>query len=266
MWPPEGWTMKYTGKVTKNTEIAENIWKMEISTGKVFKSKPGQFINILVNDTYEPLLRRPFSIYDATNKSVTVVYKVIGQGTKAMTEKKPGNKLDFIGPLGNSYLDFKSQISNPKSQIVIIGGGTGAASTYYLAKYLKSKKIKFKFIQGARCKSQMVAVPEFKKIGCVFATDDGTLGKKGFVSDILKDTLEDDSTIFTCGPKPMFKAIKTVADSKNRVKVFASFEEYMGCGIGACVSCVVEIKMGDTNEYKRVCKDGTIFDLNDVAF
>jgi dihydroorotate dehydrogenase electron transfer subunit len=258
--------MKYTGKVLKNTEIAEKIWRMVISTGKQFKSRPGQFINVLVNDTFEPLLRKPFSIFESTDKTVTIVYKVVGAGTAALTEKKPGDKLDFVGPLGNSYLDFLPKKAAVMPDIILIGGGTGAASTYCLAKYLKAKKIKFGFIQGARCKTQMVAVPEFKKMDCVFATDDGSLGQKGFVSDILEKKLKNNSIIFTCGPKPMFKAIKAVAGTKSNVAIFASFEEYMGCGIGACVSCVVEIKTGGTNEYKRVCKDGTIFDLNDIIF
>jgi dihydroorotate dehydrogenase electron transfer subunit len=271
--------MNYTGKVKTNIEIAENIWKMDISTGKVFRSLPGQFINVLVNDSYEPFLRRPFSIFDAAKNSVTIVYKVLGQGTKALTEKAPGDKLDFIGPLGKSYVE--SYIPNHKSQIIIIGGGTGAASTYYLAKYLRSKKIKFTFIQGARCKPQMVAIPVFRKLGCIFATDDGSLGRKGFVSGLLEEVLASqipnhksqtkkseirnpkyEIVVFACGPKPMFRAIKAVTDKNDKVKVFASFEEYMGCGIGACLSCVVEMKNG---EYKRVCKDGTIFDLDEVV-
>jgi len=252
--------MQYIGKVIGNKEIAENIWRMDIATGKIFRPLPGQFINVLVNDTYEPLLRRPFSIFDAAIRRVTIVYKSLGPGTIALAGKKSGDKLDFIGPLGKPYIGEKE----PRIgyNVIVIGGGTGAASTYYLAKYLGSKRIKFTFIQGARCKDQMVAVPEFKKLGCVFTTDDGTLGKKGFVSSALREKLTDNSTVFACGPKPMLKAVKEVCAEKKNVKVLASFEEYMGCGIGACLSCVVETKSG---EYKRVCKDGTVFDLDEVV-
>ena len=257
--------MRIKAKVVSNTQIGTDIWRIKLDAGKSIKAKPGQFINILISETYQPLLRRPFSIYDAYGKYVDVVYKVIGDGTRLLTQKKKDEVLDFIGPLGNSYLEQTVLGPKNKSQIVLIGGGTGAASVFFLAKYLKSKKIKYTFIQGARCKDQMVAPAEFKKLSCAFATDDGSMGKKGFVSEVLKDVLKDNAVIFTCGPKPMFKAIKAVADTKKLVKVFASFEEYMGCGIGACVSCVIEIKMGDTNEYKRVCKDGTIFELNDVV-
>lgn len=264
--PKAGRIMRYIGKVMKNKEIADNIWRMDIATGRIFKSLPGQFINVLVNGAYEPFLRKPFSICNATNNSLTIIYKVIGKGTKAMTVKKKGDRLDFIGPLGVSYLDFYSGPAAQRSKLFLIGGGTGAASVFYLAKYFRSKKIKFTFIQGARCKAQMVAASEFKKLGCLFATDDGTLGKKGFVSDLLKDRLEDNSIIFACGPKPMFRAIKAAADEKKNIKVFASFEEYMGCGIGACLSCAIEIKTAGGSEYKRVCKDGTVFDLEDVVF
>lgn len=256
--------MRIKSKVVSNTQIGSDLWRLKLDAGKCIKAKPGQFINILVSESYKPLLRRPFSIYDAYGRYVEIVYKVIGDGTRMLAEKKKNDVLDFIGPLGNSYINFQSQIQNHKSQIILIGGGTGAASVFFLAKYLKSKKVKFNFIQGARCKDQLVAPLEFKKLGCAFATDDGSMGKKGFVSDVLKGILNDNAVIFTCGPKPMFRAIQSVSGAKKGVKVFASFEEYMGCGIGACVSCVIEIKSRDTSEYKRVCKDGTIFDLDEV--
>ena len=253
--------MRIKSKVVSNTKIGSDLWRLKLNTGKNIKAKPGQFINILITKTYQPLLRRPFSIFNAYDEYVEIVYKVIGEGTRLLTEKKKNDVVDFIGPLGNSYIE---QIK-PNANLILIGGGTGAASVYFLAQYLKANKIKFTIIQGAKNKSQMLAPIEFKKINCLFATDDGSMGKKGFVSNLLNDILKEDTIIFTCGPKPMFKAIKIIADKKNMVKVFASFEEYMGCGIGACVSCVVEIRKGNANEYQRVCKDGTIFDLNNVA-
>lgn len=252
--------MRIKSKVVSNVRIGSDLWHLMLNVGKNIKAKPGQFINILVSKTYQPLLRRPFSIFNAYDEYVEIVYKVIGEGTRLLAEKKKNDVVDLIGPLGNSYIDK----INSKANLILIGGGTGAASVYFLAKYLKVNKIKFTLIQGSKNKIQMLAPIEFKKLNCLFATDDGSMGKKGFVSDILKDILKDNSIIFTCGPKPMFKAIKKVAEQKKLVKVFASFEEYMGCGIGACVSCVLEIKNGNTNDYQRVCKDGTIFDMDDV--
>lgn len=277
-------------KVVSNDRIGEGLYRMKLDAGKKISVRPGQFINVLVSESYTPLLRRPFSIFDSDGRYVEIVYKVLGDATKILSEKKSGDILDFLGPLGRSYLEFDSGLRIPDSGIIIIGGGTGAASTYFLAKELRQKKIKFTFIQGARNKSQMIAPEEFKKLGCIFTTDDGSMGTKGFVTDVLSDVLEDaqssklkargsskpktrnpkpkdkNFTVFACGPKPMFRAIKEVADKKGNVEVFASFEEYMGCGIGACLSCVIEVKKGDYTEYKRVCKDGTIFNLEDVIF
>ena len=143
-------------------------------------------------------------------------------------------------------------------------------------------------MQGARNKAQLVAPAEFKKLGCVFTTDDGSFGRRGFVTDVLAEGIEGgglkaegktgnkskiqnlkskmEVIVFACGPKPMFKSIKAVCDKKKNVKVFASFEEYMGCGIGACLSCVVEARRGDYSGYMRVCKDGPVFNLADVIF
>lgn len=279
--------MQIDAKVVSNENIGGNLFRLKLDCGRAVKALPGQFINILVSEFYTPLLRRPFSIYEAEKKTLTIVYKVLGDATRILSEKKPGDELNFLGPLGNPYPIPERGDRN--SELIIIGGGTGAASTYFLAKYLKQKKVKFKFIQGARSKSQMVASAEFKKLGCVFTTDDGSLGRKGFVTDVLEEWVEGGGrkaegkpqhasrstlrapqdmkfTVFACGPKPMFKAIREVAEKKPNVKVFASFEEYMGCGIGACLSCVVELKKGDYTEYKRVCKDGTVFDLSDVVF
>ncbi|MCE5301002.1 MAG: dihydroorotate dehydrogenase electron transfer subunit [Spirochaetia bacterium] len=255
--------MKINGNVVFNKNIGDGLFRMKIDAGKSINTKPGQFINILVSESYTPLLRKPISVYDAYDRFVEIVYKVAGDGTRLLSQKKQGENIDLIGPLGNSYLDFQSQIPDNRCRIILIGGGTGAASVHFLAGCLKNYGIPFTFIQGARCKTQMVAPAEFKKLGCLFTTDDGTLGKKGYVSGLLKEKLTDNTVIYTCGPKPMLRAIRDVAKTKKNVKVFASFEEYMGCGIGACLSCVIETNEGVN---KRVCKDGTVFDLDEVAF
>jgi dihydroorotate dehydrogenase electron transfer subunit len=270
-------------KVVSNDRIGEGLYRMKLDAGKKISAKPGQFINVLVSESYTPLLRRPFSIYDADARTVEIVYKALGAATKVLADKKSGDVLDFLGPLGKPYLDFNSALRTPHSAIVVIGGGTGAASTYFLAKVLKKNKVRFTFIQGAQNKSQIVAAAEFKKLGCIFTTDDGSLGEKGFVTDVLSRVIDEAQTIkrnpkrssksekqrftiFACGPKPMFAAIKKLAEKRTNISVYASFEEYMGCGIGACLSCAVEVKKGDYTEYKRVCKDGPVFNLSDVVF
>jgi dihydroorotate dehydrogenase electron transfer subunit len=278
--------MQIDAKIISNVKIGDNIFHMKLDCGRPLRAKPGQFINILVSDSYRPLLRRPFSIFDADKKSAEIVYKVIGDGTRLLSEKKIGDILNFLGPLGGSYLN--SELGTRNSELVLIGGGTGIASLHFLAKELRKKKVKFSIFQGAKTRSEIILADEFKKYGCIFATDDGSFGSKGFVTGLIEDKLKNLSqvsglrsrggtkpktrnpqpatTIFACGPKPMFKSLQELAWKRPDVSVLASFEEYMGCGIGACLSCVVEVKVGDYSEYRRVCKDGTIFNLKDVIF
>jgi dihydroorotate dehydrogenase electron transfer subunit len=253
--------------VVYNKKIGSGLYHMKLRADRALKCLPAQFINIRVSDTIQPLLRRPISIFDAAGRFVEVVYKVIGEGTTCLSRKKAGDRLDFIGPQGNSYLgtDEHSTIDIRYSNIILIGGGTGAASVHFLAQYLKKEKIKFKLIQGARCKEYLIYEKKFRELSAMFATEDGSCGTKGFVTDTLGTVLKDDSIIFACGPEPMIKAIKKTAAGFDNVKFFASFEAYMGCGIGACISCVIPVGTEDNFEYKRVCKDGTVFDVNDVV-
>jgi dihydroorotate dehydrogenase electron transfer subunit len=139
--------------VVYNKEIGSGFYHMKLETKSIIKAKPAQFINVKVSDTYQPLLRRPFSVFNASGKSVEIVYKVLGEGTVLMSKMQKGHKTDFIGPQGNSYLDFLSVDANRKPQTVnlfLIGGGTGIASLHYLALQLKKLNVKFTMIQGAQ--------------------------------------------------------------------------------------------------------------------
>jgi len=246
-------------KVVFNKEIAKEIWHIKLKAEKAVKILPAQFINVRVTEGTVPLLRRPFSVYANFGRDIELVYRVIGTGTKELAAKKPGDIVDFIGPLGNTYPKH-----DKKGKIIVIGGGTGSASVHFLALALKKAKQKFTLIQGARTKDMIVDKTGFKKLGSVFTTEDGSLGIKGFVTNALKKVLNDNDTIYACGPEPMIKAIKSAAADKQRVKCYASFEAYMGCGIGACVSCVIPVGKQEDFEYKRVCKDGTVFDVSEV--
>jgi len=254
--------MKNSGKVVFNKKTGERLYHLRLAVKKRFKARPAQFINVKVSDTVVPLLRRPFSIFSSEKKELDLVYKVIGEGTRLLSEKKKGDAVDFIGPQGNTYpVDLKDK----KSKLIIIGGGTGAASVHFLANELKKSKRKFTLIQGARNKRLIVAEKEFKKLGCLFATEDGSLGTRGYVTDVLKKVLEPNAVIYACGPEPMIKAIKRITEKIDDVKFYASFEAYMGCGIGACISCVIPVGVADNFVYKRVCKEGTVFDVSEVV-
>lgn len=254
----------HKAKVIFNKKTGSGLFHMRAGLEKKTGTAPGQFINILVSEGYEPLLRRPFSVFNASPYSVEIVYKVVGKGTKLLSKKKKGAPLDFTGPLGNSYLDFLDEADGKK--IILVGGGTGAASVYFLAKELKKNKADFSVIQGAACGSELVCPEKFGKLGCLFATEDGSRGKKGMVTDVLKKKPVKNSVVFACGPAPMLKAVRKVCAAE--IKVYGSLEAYMGCGMGACLSCVIPVKAGKGSgfEYKRVCADGPVFDLEKVIF
>ena len=254
--------MKSGGVIVFNKKIGDGLFHIRIKTKKSLKAAPGQFVNILVSESYEPFLRRPFSVFACSRASFDIVYKTIGVGTYILSEKKKGEKIDYIGPLGNEYPDIQS------TEYIIIGGGTGTASVFYLARELKKKGKCVKFIQGAADKKQLLYTGEARKLGGIFTTDNGSCGSRGFVTGPLKKILKSNTTVFMCGPKPMFKAVLVTIQQATKQKklknisVFASFEEYMGCGIGACLSCVIKKKTGG---YTRVCKEGPVFELKDIV-
>ncbi len=250
--------MLNTGKVFFNKKINEAIFHLRIKVSGSFSAMPGQFINIRVSDSYTPLLRRPFSIFDFRKGFLDIVYKVIGDGSKKLSEKKKGDKIDFIGPVGNTYIHFFTGEVKDKN-IYLVAGGTGFASIHFFAKWLASSKIKFKLFYGA--KNKMEILPQFcKSFNTVIATDDGSCGKKGFITDFLKEESNDETVVFCCGPKPMMRVIQNI----RAYKKFASFESYMGCANGVCLSCVIKIKKDNDFDYVRVCKEGTVFGLEEI--
>ncbi|MFP4465428.1 MAG: dihydroorotate dehydrogenase electron transfer subunit [Candidatus Goldiibacteriota bacterium] len=257
--------MKHKAETVYNRKTGAGFYHMKIKTAAKFSAKPAQFINIRVSDSYAPLLRRPFSVFDAGENYAEIVYKVIGRATEILSEKKKNDPVDFIGPLGNSYLDFLEP-ETLKKNIILVGGGTGTASVHYLAEYLRGKNIKFTLIQGARTDEMIIMKEKLEKLGCIFCTEDGSYGIKGLAGRVLEETLKPDSVVFACGPEGMIKAVRKEARREKNTRVLASLEAYMGCGIGACISCVVAVGRKDNFEYKRVCKEGPVFDVKDVLF
>jgi len=253
--------MENKGVVFFNKKISDTIYHLRIKVQKSFFALPGQFINIRVSDDFIPLLRRPFSIFDCKKGFVDVVYKVVGDGTKKLSEKKKGDTLYFLGPAGNSYIDFLSETNISDKKIFLVAGGTGFVSIRFFAKWLFLKKINFKLFYGATNKNELLT-SFFKNYNAKISTDDGSAGSKGLITDFLKKETDKDTIIFACGPQGMLKSIQNL----NAFKKFASFEAYMGCAIGVCLSCVIKIKNNDDFNYVRVCKEGTVFDLDDVIF
>ena len=228
-------------KIEENINLTKDVMKMRLSGDTSDITKPGQFINIQLDGLY---LRRPISVCDCDEKSVTIIYKVVGKGTEKMQEMKDGS-LDVLTGLGNGY-DTSLSGDTP----LLLGGGVGVPPLYMLAKELIKEGKKPSVILGFNTKDEIFYEDEFKALGLnVYVTTvDGSYGIKGFVTDAMKEI--NYSYIYTCGPEPMLKAIYSASETSGQF----SFEERMGCGFGACMGCSCKTVTG----YKRICKEGPV--------
>jgi len=262
-------TFQLKAKILAQVKIKDNYWHCEFSAPQIAKKAlPGQFINIRVSDKCEPLLRRPISIHRINGGRVNIFYEVVGIATEILAQKKTGESLDIIGPLGNGF-----KYEGVKEQI-IVAGGMGVAPLIFLAEKLAKRKVqstkagKTKVLIGAKTKSQILCEKEFKKLDCdvKIATDDGSQGFKGRVTDLLKNLLPITNyqlpiTVYACGPRPMLKEVSCIS-KKHNIPAQISLEEHMACGIGACFGCSVNTTEG----FKRVCKEGPVFGADEIVW
>jgi len=250
-------------KVIKNVEVIENYYKMILSSPRIAGSaRPGQFIEVKAGAKGEPLLRRPISIHGVSGETIEIFYQVVGRGTGLLARRKAGELLDIIGPLGNGF-SYGSSIMKPGS-LVLVAGGMGVAPLVFLAEKLPRHQALV--LIGGRTRSQILCERDFKKYGCEVkvATDDGSRGFQGKVTDLLNNVLRTGHQgspvlIYACGPKPMLRAVSGISRQMN-IPAQVSLEEHMACGIGACLGCVVSTKTGQ----KRVCKEGPVFNADEL--
>ncbi|MDD2927486.1 MAG: dihydroorotate dehydrogenase electron transfer subunit [Candidatus Omnitrophica bacterium] len=252
-------------KILAQTRIKDNYWRCELSAPQIAKNAlAGQFINIRVNDGLDPLLRRPLSIHGARGSKIKIFYKVVGKATEILAQKKVGEMLDILGPLGSGFT-YPQPAARRSPPPILVAGGMGVAPLIFLAEKLRG--VKTTVLIGAKTKGQLLCAWEFKKSGCAvkIATDDGSSGFKGRVSDLLKNLLSasgpSSQPIYACGPKPMLRAVADIANVCG-IPAQLSLEEHMSCGIGACLGCVVRTKDG----LKRVCKEGPVFLAKDLIW
>ncbi len=237
-------------EIKSNKKLTDNIFEMVLIGDTSSITAPGQFINIKLDGFY---LRRPISICDYDDKSITIIYKVVGEGTEVMSKMNSGEKLDVLCGLGNGF-DTSKSLDKP----VLIGGGVGVPPMYNLCKKLIAEGKRVTVILGFNKKDEIFYEDNFKKLGAdvKVTTVDGSYGINGFVTDALKET--DYSYFYTCGPMPMFKAIENTATTSGQY----SFEERMGCGFGACMGCSCKTKYGN----KRICKDGPVLTREEIIW
>jgi len=251
------------GIVVDNREIAKNIYRAVVSaTDIATQCLPGQFVNIYFSDSIK-IFPRPFSIAGVYDSSILLIYKIIGSQTKVMSHWKPGDSVKILGPLGNGF-----SYSNQGNRPVLMAGGVGAAPLMFLRDRLYRQGIKPTFLIGARTKSQLPILTDSKS-ELIFATDDGSIGSNGFITDNLTEYIKNHDnpvTVFVCGPDSMMKTLKSMQFSDN-VSVYVSLEKTMACGLGLCQGCIVKNSSANSQKrYSLVCKDGPVFNLNDVEF
>lgn len=237
---------------------------------------PGQFYLVEAGDTYDPLLKRPFSYFRITEEGIQFLYAIKGKGTTLMSGLKTGDILNVIGPLGNGY-------PKPGHDCipVLLAGGIGIASIFSFAESLSQKGY---VLYGSKCREELLFVDELRKLGheIILCTDDCSCGEAGNVADVLKLFLNRNPSLikrfqlFACGPRPMLQALSLIA-LENGLLGYISVEENMACGVGACQGCVVNVKSQQKKKsglqtpdskviYKRVCKEGPVFSLGEVAW
>lgn len=255
---------KKTMAVIKSQEnITKDIFSMwlefEKESNVVENAIPGQFISMYSSDGSR-LLPRPISIceIDKNSGSLRVVYRVVGKGTDEFSKMKKGEKIPVVGPLGNGF-------SLKGGKAVLIGGGIGIPPMLELAKTLNSKE-NVSVVLGYR-DNDLFLKNEFEPYANVYvSTEDGGVGTKGNVIDAIKENVLEADVIYSCGPIPMLRGVKAYAQEKN-IEAQISMEEKMACGIGACLGCVCKSKEIDDHSKvhnKRICKDGPVFNAEDI--
>ena len=234
--------------IVSNEALTDVVYKMVLEGDTSAITNCGQFVDLRLPEKY---LRRPISVCDYDETTLTLIYKVVGSGTEIMATLPVGTKLDVLTGLGNGY---DTTLSGDRP--VLVGGGVGVPPMYNLCKKLIAQGKRPQVVLGFNVASEIFLADAFKKLGAevYIATADGSVGTKGFVTDVIKNL--DYTYFYSCGPMPMFKAMETVMQTPGQY----SFEERMGCGFGACMGCTIQTKSG----YKRVCKDGPVFFREEV--
>lgn len=263
-------------EIISNDRLAPGYYRMALAW-RATGVEPGQFVMLRVADGYDPLLRRPFGIYNVigpdggtadpeggrfSGEAVEVVYRVVGRGTTIMSEKSPGEYVDVLGPLGRGFTPPEDP-----SKAILVGGGMGVVPLHLFARVLPGATLLF----GARGSDEAALAVDFSKgldLRLRLATDDGSVGRKGFVTDLLEDEMKPDSIVYACGPPAMLRKTAEAAAERG-VECYVSLERSMACGIGVCLGCAVKTghraeKDDSGGDYRMVCSDGPVFDAAEI--
>ena len=258
--------------IRANDRVFNNYYLLEVEAKGIGKARPGQFYMVKIGTGTDPLLRRPFCLHKAVSDDVIkILYRAGGYGTKLMTRLVKGDTLNVLGPLGNGFI-----IGDETKRVLLVAGGIGVAPMVALAEEIKKRKLECVCFVGGRGRDDVLGVDEFQELGFDVhtSTEDGSVGRKGYVTAPLEDYIKENGgqgisgwVIYSCGPTPMMQGVAALA-GRHGIKNYASLEANMACGIGACMGCVVPVidREHGTTVYKKVCEDGPVFDTEDVAW
>lgn len=242
-------------KIVKKTALSDKEWCFEFDAPALcVEAVPGQFVMVECSKNGTPFLRRAISINQCKDGVLSLMFAVVGEGTEALASMNVGDTVSLLGPLGRGFdLDVEGK------NLVMIGGGIGKAPFEYLTDALLAKGNNLTFIVGGRSEAQLRGLDCYKEknVKVLYATEDGSLGEKGFVSQYF-ESIEGCDRIYACGPTPMLAAVKRFADEKG-IKCQLSLEGKMACGVGVCLGCTCKSGNPDAEVYPKVCQDGPVF-------
>ena len=251
-----------TARVIENVRLARDTYRVRFRCPEIAAHiRPGQFVMVRQPGVTDPLLGRPFALYDLGGDTIDVVYLVVGKVTRLMAQANPGDEMELWGPLGRGFLPL------PECEhVTLVAGGIGQTPFFAYAKELLSNR-RVSLFYGVRSAEYAACVDEFRQLGIdvLLATDDGTAGHHGFVTELLREE-RPSGPIVTCGPMPMMRAVAAIASERGEA-CHASLETPMACGFGACFSCVTPVKTEAGGwDYRRVCVDGPVFDAGELVW
>ncbi len=260
--PPGGGALdrrlRVVARVRSNSEVAPRtrlVW-LE-APGIREQARPGQFVMVRCGEGPEPLLRRPLSIHGADSQgALALLFETVGKGTGWLGERRPGDPVDLIGPLGNGY-----RVGAHSREILLVAGGIGIAPLAFLAETAAAAGKSVRLLQGARAASLLCGRPRLPPEAVVCITEDGSCGRKGAVTGLLADYAARADQVFACGPAAMYRAMAGLECLAGK-PVQLSLEERMACGLGACLGCAVMTRSGP----RQVCCDGPVFEMGDIVW
>lgn len=252
-------------KVLSNEKLSDTHYRIKLEASQIAKAaRAGQFVHIRCSPGYDPLLRRPFSIHKCAQGRIDILYQIVGKGTGLLSQKRRGDQLDSLGPLGKGF-----EIGSAFNKIFIVGGGIGAAPLYMVAQEITrlGHGQDVTVLLGAKNKELILGKDDFERLGLevMIATEDGSTGYRGLISNLFQESILSQASlsvaIYTCGPVSMLRKIAELSRHRGFF-CQVSVEQKMGCGVGACLGCVIRGASG----YLRVCKDGPVFDAKKILW